>query len=55
MKEIFRDERPDITKEGKVYAIKTKKNGNAAGPDELTADILKLIENILVGLFNIIY
>lgn len=50
---------PPITKTEVIYAIKNCKKGKAAGPDEVTADLIKLIDednvNILVDLFNTIH
>lgn len=50
---------PDITKEEVIHAIRNIKNGRSSGPDELPAEMLKLIEDqhlhILVNLFNTIY
>lgn len=39
-----RDEGPEITKEEISLALNSLKNRKAAGPDKLTAEILKLIE-----------
>ncbi|KDR17772.1 hypothetical protein L798_08331, partial [Zootermopsis nevadensis] len=51
-----------ITKEEVVHAIKLQKNGKAAGPDKIYAEVLKVIAeqeviglNLLTSLFNKIY
>lgn len=50
---------PEILKEEIEHAIEKSKPGKAAGPDEVPADILKLIDEnsieLLVRLFNTIY
>lgn len=42
-----------------IYAIKNRKKGKAVGPDQITTELIKLIDednvNILVELFNVIY
>lgn len=73
IQELFEDERqpeaineeedqengPNITKEEVTNAIKLMKNNRASGPDEIPAEIIKLIEEeqigILVDLYNTIY
>lgn len=50
---------PDIIKDEVTYALGMLKNGKAAGPDQLPAEILKLIEadriHVLVEVINTIY
>lgn len=73
IQELFEDERqpeiiteeqdeengPHITKEEVINAIKMMKSNRASGPDEIPADIIKLIEEkhigIIVDLYNTIY
>lgn len=50
---------PRITKDEVFYAIKSAKNGKSVGPDEIPAEILKLLEyehlDVMVNFFNSIY
>uniref|UniRef100_A0A8D9DVR2 Craniofacial development protein 2 n=1 Tax=Cacopsylla melanoneura TaxID=428564 RepID=A0A8D9DVR2_9HEMI len=72
VRELFEDQReeneynseddetgPPILKEEVRCAIEAAKNGKAAGPDEISADVLKLIDeqhlDLITALFNSIY
>ncbi|XP_071580242.1 uncharacterized protein [Temnothorax nylanderi] len=53
---------PEITKDEVVHAIKAQKNGKATGPDNVYAEVIKLIADregkgldLLIALFNAIY
>ena len=53
---------PEITKSEVMYAIKAQKNGKATGPDEVYAEVIKVMADqessglsLLTSLFNAIY
>lgn len=75
MEELFSDDRPSsptdesinemgpaITKGEVIHAIKAQKNGKATGPDNIHAEVIKLVGDeegkgleLLTALFNAIY